>query len=281
MQVEDANMFMDKCDGGLVAIESSGTELEKQNESSSFENDTRAEGADISNDIEQVNEDAEQRLNKCPFRASVFENKITESLNKTLESEKNLDLRWHMTVTRINWRFEEFNGGSVTFGGSKATITKQLVLLAISLIGLDTLSVLGNLDGNPDEVFLVDKPNVKGVGYRWMFDIDYLTDSMNYIPVSLENQANPQAGASEVTNRAAVKNTEEKVESRKKWISDRRMKNQVKNDKTEHGMEKRGKDKVKSKPKTKKVKVKSQPTKVNSPNRADIEEYLMGPPEPI
>ncbi|GJZ92352.1 putative RNA-directed DNA polymerase [Tanacetum coccineum] len=30
--------------------------------------------------------------------------------------------------------------------------------------------------------FLEDKPNVKGVGYRWMFDIDYLTDSMNYIP---------------------------------------------------------------------------------------------------
>ncbi|GKD64475.1 putative ribonuclease H-like domain-containing protein, partial [Tanacetum coccineum] len=33
-----------------------------------------------------------------------------------------------------------------------------------------------------------------------MFDIDYLTDSMNYIPVSLENQANPIAGTSEVTN---------------------------------------------------------------------------------
>ncbi|GJS25071.1 ribonuclease H-like domain-containing protein [Tanacetum coccineum] len=84
----------------------------------------------------------------------------------------------------------------------------------------------------------IDKPNVKGVGYRWMFDIDYLTDSMNYIPVSLENQANPHAGASEVSNSAgtsqtqnsnaseekdedvelifvpsAVKNTEEKVES--------------------------------------------------------------------
>ncbi|GJR68755.1 ribonuclease H-like domain-containing protein [Tanacetum coccineum] len=133
---------------------------------------------------------------------------------------------------------------------------------------LDTLSVLGKFDGKSDEGFLVgyslnskayrvynlvtkrvevnlhvnfleDKPNVKGVGYRWMFDIDYLTDSMNYIPVSLENQANPHAGTSEVTNSAgtsqtpnanaseekdedaelivvpsAVKNTEEKVESR-------------------------------------------------------------------
>ncbi|GKG51815.1 hypothetical protein Tco_0544453, partial [Tanacetum coccineum] len=34
-----------------------------------------------------------------------------------------------------------------------------------------------------------------------MFDIDYLTDSMNYIPVSLENQAN-HAGISEETNNA-------------------------------------------------------------------------------
>ncbi|GJZ59413.1 putative ribonuclease H-like domain-containing protein [Tanacetum coccineum] len=49
---------------------------------------------------------------------------------------------------------------------------------------------------------------------RWMFDIDYLTDSMNYIPVSLENQANHYAGASEVTNSAAVENTKDKVESR-------------------------------------------------------------------
>ncbi|GJV19824.1 putative ribonuclease H-like domain-containing protein [Tanacetum coccineum] len=85
---------------------------------------------------------------------------------------------------------------------------------------LDTLSVLGKFDGKCDEGFLVgyslnskafrvynlvtkkvevnlhvkfleEKPNVKGVGYRWMFDIDYLTDSMNYIPVSLENQYLP------------------------------------------------------------------------------------------
>ncbi|GKG20248.1 hypothetical protein Tco_0380049, partial [Tanacetum coccineum] len=30
-----------------------------------------------------------------------------------------------------------------------------------------------------------------------MFDLDYLTDSMNYLPVSLQNQANP-AGSKEV-----------------------------------------------------------------------------------
>ncbi|GJX12756.1 putative ribonuclease H-like domain-containing protein [Tanacetum coccineum] len=53
----------------------------------------------------------------------------------------------------------------------------------------------------------LDKPNVKRVGYRWMFHIDYLTDSMNYIPVSLENQANPHVGTSEVTNSACTSQT--------------------------------------------------------------------------
>ncbi|GJY04078.1 putative ribonuclease H-like domain-containing protein [Tanacetum coccineum] len=101
---------------------------------------------------------------------------------------------------------------------------------------LDTLSVLGKFDGKSDEGFLVgyslnskayrvynlvtkrvevnlhvnfleDKPNVKGVGYRWMFDIDYLTDSMNYIHVSLENQANPHASTSKVTNNAGTLQT--------------------------------------------------------------------------
>ncbi|GJT36677.1 putative ribonuclease H-like domain-containing protein [Tanacetum coccineum] len=101
---------------------------------------------------------------------------------------------------------------------------------------LDTLSVLGKFDGKCDEGFLVgyslnskafrvynlvtkkvevnlhvqfleEKPNVKGVGYRWMFDIDYLTDSMNYIPVSLENQTNPHTGTSEVTNSAGTLQT--------------------------------------------------------------------------
>ncbi|GJU18516.1 putative ribonuclease H-like domain-containing protein [Tanacetum coccineum] len=100
----------------------------------------------------------------------------------------------------------------------------------------DTLSVLGKFDGKSDKGFLVgyslnskayrvynlvtkrvevnlhvnfleDKPNVKGVWYRWMFDIDYLTDFMNYIHVSLENQANPHAGASKVTNSACTLQT--------------------------------------------------------------------------
>ncbi|GJV18849.1 putative reverse transcriptase domain-containing protein [Tanacetum coccineum] len=43
--------------------------------------------------------------------------------------------------------------------------------------------------------------------HNWLFDIDYLTDSMNYQPVRLENQANKHAGPKEA-NPSAVKSSE-------------------------------------------------------------------------
>ncbi|GJU60242.1 putative ribonuclease H-like domain-containing protein [Tanacetum coccineum] len=42
--------------------------------------------------------------------------------------------------------------------------------------------------------FLEDQPNVTGTGPNWMFDLDFLTNSMNYIPVSVENHVNVDAG---------------------------------------------------------------------------------------
>ncbi|GKB70664.1 putative ribonuclease H-like domain-containing protein [Tanacetum coccineum] len=55
---------------------------------------------------------------------------------------------------------------------------------------LNTLDSLGKFDGKSDE----DQPNVLGTGPNWMFDLDFLTNSMNYIPVSVENQVNVDAG---------------------------------------------------------------------------------------
>nr|GEW98743.1 hypothetical protein [Tanacetum cinerariifolium] len=42
--------------------------------------------------------------------------------------------------------------------------------------------------------FLENKPNVAGSGPIWLFDIDSLTRSMNYQPVTAGNQSNPSAG---------------------------------------------------------------------------------------
>nr|GEY07528.1 putative ribonuclease H-like domain-containing protein [Tanacetum cinerariifolium] len=42
--------------------------------------------------------------------------------------------------------------------------------------------------------FLKNKPNVAGSGPTWLFDIDSLTRTMNYQPVTAGNQTNPSAG---------------------------------------------------------------------------------------
>ncbi|GKC86368.1 putative ribonuclease H-like domain-containing protein [Tanacetum coccineum] len=70
---------------------------------------------------------------------------------------------------------------------------------------LDTLSVLGKFDGKCDEGFLVGY-SLNSKAFR-MFDIDYLTDSMNYISVSLENQTNLHVGTSKVTKSAGTLQT--------------------------------------------------------------------------
>ncbi|GKG26170.1 hypothetical protein Tco_0399316, partial [Tanacetum coccineum] len=52
--------------------------------------------------------------------------------------------------------------------------------------------------------FLENKPNVAGIGPTWPFDLDYLTDSMNYQPVRLENQANKPTGPKEANHSAGT-----------------------------------------------------------------------------
>nr|GEZ31749.1 putative ribonuclease H-like domain-containing protein [Tanacetum cinerariifolium] len=88
---------------------------------------------------------------------------------------------------------------------------------------LNTLDPLGKFQGNVDEGFLVgysvcsktfrvfnsrtrtvqetlhvnfieNKPNVAGSGPAWLFDIDSLTQTMNYLPVTAANQTNTHTG---------------------------------------------------------------------------------------
>nr|GEW46572.1 putative ribonuclease H-like domain-containing protein [Tanacetum cinerariifolium] len=46
-------------------------------------------------------------------------------------------------------------------------------------------------------IFLENKPNVAGSGPTWFFDIDTLTKTMNYQPVTVGNQSTPSAGVQE------------------------------------------------------------------------------------
>nr|GEX74484.1 putative ribonuclease H-like domain-containing protein [Tanacetum cinerariifolium] len=94
---------------------------------------------------------------------------------------------------------------------------------------LNILDSLGKFDGKVDEGFLVgysvsskafrvfnsrtrivqetlhvnfleNKPNVAGSGPTWLFDIDTLTKTINYQPVTADNQSNPSAGVQEILN---------------------------------------------------------------------------------
>ncbi|GJW29030.1 putative ribonuclease H-like domain-containing protein [Tanacetum coccineum] len=90
---------------------------------------------------------------------------------------------------------------------------------------LNTLDSLGKFDGKSDEGFFVgyslsskafrvyntrtkrieenlhigfleNKPMIKGIGPKWLFDIDSLTQSMNYVPVTTGTVSNDSAGTS-------------------------------------------------------------------------------------
>nr|GEY63833.1 retrovirus-related Pol polyprotein from transposon TNT 1-94 [Tanacetum cinerariifolium] len=52
--------------------------------------------------------------------------------------------------------------------------------------------------------FLENKPNVAGIGPRWLFDIDTLTKSMNYQLVVAGNQPNDNAGIKETLDAGKV-----------------------------------------------------------------------------
>ncbi|GJV79284.1 putative ribonuclease H-like domain-containing protein [Tanacetum coccineum] len=71
---------------------------------------------------------------------------------------------------------------------------------AFRVYNLETKRVEENLH----ITFLENKPNIAGNRPTWLFDLDYLTDSMNYHPVSSENQANLHAGQQEANQNAGT-----------------------------------------------------------------------------
>ncbi|GKD04104.1 hypothetical protein Tco_1179078, partial [Tanacetum coccineum] len=71
---------------------------------------------------------------------------------------------------------------------------------AFRVYNLETKRVEENLH----ITFLENKPNVTGKGPTWLFDMDYLTDSMNYHPVRSENQAKIHAGQQEANHNAGT-----------------------------------------------------------------------------
>nr|GEU45604.1 hypothetical protein [Tanacetum cinerariifolium] len=71
---------------------------------------------------------------------------------------------------------------------------------AFSVFNTKTKKVKENLHVR----FLENKPNVAGTGPNWLFDIDSLINSMNYIPVSAGNQTDKNAGPQDTNGNAGT-----------------------------------------------------------------------------
>ncbi|GKB55199.1 putative ribonuclease H-like domain-containing protein [Tanacetum coccineum] len=98
---------------------------------------------------------------------------------------------------------------------------------------LNTLDSLGKFDGKSDKCFFVgyslsskafrvyntrtkrveenlhirfleNKPMIEGTGPKWLFDIDSLTQSMNYVPITTCTVSNDSAGTSEENNQDCI-----------------------------------------------------------------------------
>ncbi|GJY78622.1 hypothetical protein Tco_0484423 [Tanacetum coccineum] len=52
--------------------------------------------------------------------------------------------------------------------------------------------------------FLDNKPMIEGTSPKWLFDIDTLTQSMNYVPVSADTVSNISVGTSEVNSQECI-----------------------------------------------------------------------------
>nr|GEX31629.1 hypothetical protein [Tanacetum cinerariifolium] len=131
----------------------------KQNEAI-FEEDIKFLKLDV-----QLRDNALVALRQKFKKAEQERYELKLKLEKFQTSSKNLRNMSYLSD------FEEINGGYVAFGG--------------------------NLKGGMITVKPLDKPNVAGNGPTWLFDIDTLTKSMNYQPVTTGNQPNPNASVQE------------------------------------------------------------------------------------
>ncbi|GJX99825.1 putative ribonuclease H-like domain-containing protein [Tanacetum coccineum] len=86
---------------------------------------------------------------------------------------------------------------------------------AFRVFNSQTRKVEENLHVN----FLENKPNVAGQGPNWLFNIDSLTNSINYQPVTAGNQTNKNAGPQEANGDTGLKKSVDARKSEGKNVS--------------------------------------------------------------
>ncbi|GKD25441.1 putative ribonuclease H-like domain-containing protein, partial [Tanacetum coccineum] len=114
---------------------------------------------------------------------------------------------------------EYSNARTLQQNGVAKRKNKTLIEVAMTMLAVSTACYVLNrafkvynletkrVEENLHITFLENKPNIAGKGPTWLFDLDYLTDSMNYQPVRLENKANKHAGPPEANQNAGTEDS--------------------------------------------------------------------------
>ncbi|GKD32556.1 hypothetical protein Tco_1248065, partial [Tanacetum coccineum] len=85
--------------------------------------------------------------------------------------------------------------------------------------GRTLLKISKDYNGLAAVALVVVKVTLTGKGPNWLFDLDYLTDLMNYHPVRSENQANKHAGPKEANHIAGTQDNIDAGNSKMKRIT--------------------------------------------------------------
>nr|GEV95868.1 hypothetical protein [Tanacetum cinerariifolium] len=181
------------------------------------------------------------------FIAGNFKKEIEDDPHRALKDKGIVDsgCSSHMTDNKAHLAdYQESKGGSVAIEGSTRRITGKGKIKAGMLKGIkreysDAKTLQQNKVAKRKNMTLIEAARTmladsflpttfgaeavntacyalnKEKGHAWMFDLVYLTNFMNYEPVSVENQANKSAGPKEVNNSAGTQANDDQGENSK------------------------------------------------------------------
>ncbi|GJV65139.1 ribonuclease H-like domain-containing protein [Tanacetum coccineum] len=153
--------------------------------------------------------DENQTLLKIPRKDNMYSFDI-----KNIVPKKSLTCRvakatldesmlWHRKLGHINFKnINKLVKDNLVRGLPTKRFENDQTCVAC-LNGKQNTDVKGKFDGKSDEGFFVgyslskNKPMIEGNGPKWLFDIDSLTQSMNYVPVTAGTISNNSAGTTE------------------------------------------------------------------------------------
>ncbi|GJS56672.1 putative ribonuclease H-like domain-containing protein [Tanacetum coccineum] len=160
-----------------------------------------------------------KRLDKPSFAKKQVKTPKENVKNQSTHSQKpkvnNKELRHgvcykHMTREQgLPCDFQDFNGGPVALECSATEVRSLHFYVTNQYLGFSILSQSA-----------ADRRDSKSLLLPWLFDLDYLTDSMNYHSVRSENQANLHAGQQESNQNTGTKDKIDAGDSEKEDESD-------------------------------------------------------------